>query len=610
MLHFIENIIRPTARGTPGEPPAGLFNFYWFFVRQAKLPFIALFVSSCLVAIVDAGVPVFMGRLVKAVTTSTPQTLFESGRPLIFGLLALVLIIRPIVMSIQSVILNQAIAPGMTNMVRWQSHWHVVRQTLSFFQNDFAGRIGSRVLEIGHTLRGSVVSMISVVWYLAALGITTSFFLAAASGLLVLPVAIWTVAYVGFLALTVPKIGQGSRHIAYARSDMVGRIVDSYTNILTVKLFARPEEEDDFVRQSVDVHTGRMIRHHRWLSVFSIGLSILSGALIAGTTLMALHLWQVGTIGLDMVAMVLPMTLQISATSSRVAQEVTTIFEQVGTVHESMETIAKPILLTDRPDANRLKVTKGDINFDHISFHYGRKGGIIEDLSLHIRPGERIGLVGRSGAGKSTLVNLLLRFYELEQGRITIDGQDVAQLTQASIRQHVSVVTQDTSLLHRSLHDNIAYGRRSATRAEVTAAAKQAHALQFIDHLTDWKGRKGFEAHVGERGVKLSGGQRQRIAIARVILKNAPILILDEATSALDSEVEAAIQTSLEDLMEGRTVIAIAHRLSTIAAMDRLVVLDQGRIVESGTHDELLKRGGHYAALWNRQSGGFLGEAA
>lgn len=606
MLRFFETIIVPTARETPGNPPEGLLRFYWFFVRQAKGLFIALIFASLLVALADAAIPVFMGKLVKVLTATTPDRVFADGASLIFGLILLVLVIRPLVTALQGLVLNQAIAPGVTNMVRWQSHWHVIRQNLSFFQNDFAGRIGSRVLEIGHTLRSSVVSVISVVWYLVALGVITSGILAAASWWLVLPVALWTLAYIGFLIAIVPQIRRGSKAIAYARSDFVGRIVDSYTNIMTVKLFARPEEEDQFVRESVDQHTARMITQHRWLSLFSLGLTLLSGLLIAGTTWMAVSLWAQGAIGIDIVAMVLPMTLQISGTSARVAQEITQISDQVGTVHEAMDTIAKPIGLTDPSSAKPLSVTKGAIRFDNVSFHYGRKGGIIENLSLDIKPGERIGLVGRSGAGKSTLVNLLLRFYDVESGRITIDGQDVAEATQASIRQHISVVTQDTSLLHRSIHENIAYGRRSASRAEVIEAARQAHAVEFIEQLSDWHGRTGFDAHVGERGVKLSGGQRQRIAIARVILKNAPILILDEATSALDSEVEQAIQASLEDLMQNRTVIAIAHRLSTIAAMDRLVILDKGRIVEQGTHGELLALGGHYAGLWARQSGGFL----
>ncbi|PYB73377.1 ABC transporter ATP-binding protein [Rhizobium wuzhouense] len=606
MLRFFETIIVPTARETPGNPPEGLLNFYWFFVRQAKGLFIALIFASLFVALADAAIPVFMGKLVKVLTSSTPEQVFADGASLIFGLILLVLVIRPLVTALQGLVLNQAIAPGVTNMVRWQSHWHVIRQNLSFFQNDFAGRIGSRVLEIGHTLRSSVVSVISVVWYLVALGLITSGILAAASWWLVLPVALWTLAYVGFLIAIVPQIRRGSKAIAYARSDFVGRIVDSYTNIMTVKLFARPEEEDQFVREAVDQHTARMITQHRWLSLFSLGLTLLSGLLIASTTWVAIRLWANGAIGIDIVAMVLPMTLQISGTSARVAQEITQISDQVGTVHEAMDTIAKPIGLTDPASAKPLEVTKGAIRFDKVSFHYGRKGGIIEDFSLDIRPGERIGLVGRSGAGKSTLVNLLLRFYDVETGRISIDGQDVAEATQASIRQHISVVTQDTSLLHRSIHENIAYGRRSASRAEVIEAARQAHAVEFIEQLSDWHGRTGFDAHVGERGVKLSGGQRQRIAIARVILKNAPILILDEATSALDSEVEQAIQASLEDLMQDRTVIAIAHRLSTIAAMDRLVILDRGRIVEQGTHGELLDLGGHYAGLWARQSGGFL----
>ena len=606
MLRFFETIIVPTARETPGNPPEGLLNFYWFFVRQAKGLFIALIFASLFVALADAAIPVFMGKLVKVLTASTPDKVFSDGATLIFGLILLVLVIRPLVTALQGLVLNQAIAPGVTNMVRWQSHWHVIRQNLSFFQNDFAGRIGSRVLEVGFALRNSAVSVISVVWYLAALGLVGALFLATASLWLVLPVLGWTIAYVGFLAFIVPKIRRGSRNIAYARSDMVGRIVDSYTNIMTVKLFARAEDEDAFVRESVDVHTDKMTTQHRWLSLFGIGLSLLSGLLIAGTASMAVWLWSHGRVGIDIVAIVLPMTLQISSISSRVALEISTIFEQLGTVHESMETIAQPIGLADKPSAKPLVVNKGGIRFDNISFHYGRKGGIIENLTLDIRPGERIGLVGRSGAGKSTLVNLLLRFYDLESGRILIDGQNIADATQESIRRHISVVTQDTSLLHRSIHENIAYGRSNATRAEVIAAAEQAHAVEFIEHLTDWNGLKGFDAHVGERGVKLSGGQRQRIAIARVILKNAPILILDEATSALDSEVESAIQSSLENLMQDRTVIAIAHRLSTIAAMDRLVVLDRGQIVEQGTHHELLALGGHYARLWDRQSGGFL----
>jgi ATP-binding cassette, subfamily B, multidrug efflux pump len=609
MFRFFESYVSPTARDTPGTPPEGLFAFYWFFVRQAKGLFVILFVASVFVATVDAAIPVLMGRLVKAISASSPQLVFQTCGTLIVLLIGLVVILRPLVIAFQSAVLYQGIAVGMTNMVRWQSHWHVVRQTLGFFQSDFAGRIGSRVLEVGYSLRASAASLISVVWYLAALGILTSFILATSNLFLVLPVAIWTLCYVAFLGFMVPQIGRGSRNVAYARSDMVGRIVDSYTNILTVKLFARPEEEDDFVRAAVDEHTARMVPHHRWISFFAIGLAILSGALIAGTTLTALKLWQQGAVGLDVVAMVLPMTLQISATSARVALEVTQIFEQAGIVQESMESIARPITLVDKPSAKQLTVQKGAIRFDRVSFHYGREGGVIESLTLDVKPGERLGLVGRSGAGKSTLVNLLLRFYDLQGGKILIDGQDISELTQESVRRHISVVTQDTSLLHRSLHDNIAYGRRSAGREEVIAAAAQAHALDFIEEQVDWKGRKGFDAHVGERGVKLSGGQRQRIAIARVVLKNAPILILDEATSALDSEVEAAIQQSLEDLMRGRTVIAIAHRLSTIAAMDRLVVLEQGRIVEQGTHRQLLARKGHYAKLWNRQSGGFLGEA-
>ena len=460
-------------------------------------------------------------------------------------------------------------------------------------------------METGYALRQSAVSVVSVVWYLIALGLTAATIMARADILLLGPIVLWAIAYVVML---VPRIRHASRDIAYARSALVGRIVDSYTNIATVKLFARSAVEDAYVRESVDDHTSYMHKQLRMFTVLGTGLTLLTGFLILGTGAVALMLWTRGLIGIEAIATVLPLGLQITTASARVAYEVTGISEQVGTVHEGMETVAHPIALNDQPDAPALNVYEGGIKFEEISFHYGKEAGVIDHLSLGIKPGEKIGLVGRSGAGKSTLVNLLLRFYDLEAGRILIDGIDIAGVRQETLREQISMVTQDTSLLHRSILDNISYGKPDASFEEVIAAAKMAHAHEFILALEDWLGRKGYDAHVGERGVKLSGGQRQRIAIARVILKNAPILVLDEATSALDSEVEAAIQSSLDDLMCNKTVIAIAHRLSTIARMDRLVILDRGAIVEQGSHQELLALNGHYAKLWARQSGGFLSD--
>ncbi|MEJ1160044.1 ABC transporter ATP-binding protein [Prosthecomicrobium sp. N25] len=608
MFSRFETLVRPTAQGAPSAPPRGLLPFYWFFVSQMRGLFAALLVIGFLQAAVDAAIPVIIGRTVNMVSTVPRDQLFATMAPTLLGMAAVILIVRPAVLLAQGLVQHQAIFPGLTNLIRWQSHWHVVRQNLSFFQNDFAGRIGSRVMETGYALRASAVSLISVVWYLAALGIAAGAIMGAADPWLLIPIGIWILAYIGMLAYVVPRVREASKAIAYARSGLVGRIVDSYTNIQTVKLFARSAHEDAYVREAVDWHTGRMLAQMRWFTLLSLNLALLSGFLIVATGAVSLVLWSEGAIGLQTVATVLPLTLQISSVSSRVAYETTQIFEQFGTVHEGMETIAQPHGLTDKPGARPLTVDRGEIRFEDVAFHYGRESGVIEGLSLTVRPGEKIGLVGRSGAGKSTLVNLLLRFYDLESGRILIDGQDIAGATQESLREQISVVTQDTSLLHRSILDNIRYGRPEASLEEVVAAARLAHAHEFILDLEDWKGRRGYDAHVGERGVKLSGGQRQRIAIARVILKDAPILILDEATSALDSEVEAAIQSSLEDLMEGKTVIAIAHRLSTIARMDRLVVLDSGRIVEQGSHDDLLGLRGHYARLWNRQSGGFLGD--
>ena len=423
---------------------------------------------------------------------------------------------------------------------------------------------------------------------------------------LALPISLWFAGYLVMLRWFVPRMRDRSKTVSEARSWLVGRIVDTYTNILTVKLFARARDEDAYVREAFDEHTDLFHASLRLNTAFSLCLATLNAMLVASTAAMAIWLWVHGKVEVGTVAMALPLSWQIISIAGWVAMRVTEIFENIGVVQEGMMTISRPIALTDKPDAGTLKVTRGEIEFRDIRFGYGRENGLIDGLSLTIHPGERIGLIGRSGAGKSTLVNLMLRFFDLEDGKILIDGQDIAEMTQESLRTQISVVTQDTSLLHRSIRDNIRYGRPEASEEEIIRAAKQAQAEDFIHDLEDWRGRKGYDAHVGERGVKLSGGQRQRIAIARVILKNAPILVLDEATSSLDSEVEGAIQASLDTLMAGKTVIAIAHRLSTIARMDRLVVVDRGRIVEQGTHEELLRTGGHYADLWRRQSGGFI----
>jgi ATP-binding cassette subfamily B multidrug efflux pump len=606
MFAFFERFLSPTAAPDHPEPPPGLIAFLWHFARQAKWLFAALFVVELCVALSDSAVPWFMGRVVTMVTKTPPDRFLAVSWPWLIGMAIVVVIVRPVVTLTRYLITNQAIAAPFTGMIRWQSHWHVVRQSWAFFQNDFAGRISNRVMQTGPSVRSTLTATITTVWYIIVYGVSAIGLTAAADRWLAVPILLWFASYAVLLYYFVPRMRERSKVSSIARSTLMGRIVDSYTNILTVKLFARASEEDHYVRNAVDKHIDLFKAAQRLLTAFASILDVLNALLIAGSGALALMLWRYGEVEVGAIAMVLPLTLQLTNMSRQIAMRITEIFEDVGVVQEGMLTIAQPLQLPDPAGARPLKVGTGRIEFKNVDFGYGRDVGVLQNFNLTIAPGEKIGLVGRSGAGKSTVVNLLLRFFDLEGGAILIDGQDIADLTQESLRSQISVVTQDTSLLHRSIRANIRYGRPTASIEEIERAAKLGHAHDFILDLEDWQGRRGYDAHVGERGVKLSGGQRQRVAIARVILKDAPILVFDEATSALDSEVEAAIQSSLGTLMAGKTVIAIAHRLSTIAQMDRLVVLEHGRIIEQGSHRELLAQNGHYAALWRRQAGGFI----
>jgi ATP-binding cassette, subfamily B, multidrug efflux pump len=615
MFKFFESrigsIATPTESSTSGPPP-GLVAFYWHFVKQTRGLYTLMLVTGLFVALIDTLIPVFIGRMVGLMTAKDPAQALQEQGPLLLVIAVAITLFKPALVLLDSLVRNNAVIPGATTLIRWQSHWHVVRQSGPFFQNDFAGRIANRVMNTANSLRESVVATIRAVWYIVVYGISALSLMLVYDWRLAVPMLCWLVGYMFFLRYFVPRMRDLSRVSSEARSLVMGRVVDSYTNIMTVKLFSRAQDEDAYVREAIDGHRGKIADHMRMTTRFMFTLNVLNVLLLIGTAGTSLWLWQAGLITPAVVATSLPLVWQIANMAGWVSWEVSGIFENVGVVQEGIQTIAVPHTLVDSASATELQVPHGDIRFDNVNFSYGQAatGGrnVLQNLNLHIQPGERVGLVGRSGAGKSTLVNLLLRFYDAEAGRITIDGQDLKTVTQESLRASIGMVTQDTSLLHRSIAANIRYGHPGATDAEVEQAAKQAHAHEFITELRDWTGRTGYEAHAGERGVKLSGGQRQRVALARVVLKNAPILILDEATSALDSEIEAAIQEQLVTLMQGKTVIAIAHRLSTIARMDRLVVMDAGRIVEQGTHHALLALGGQYAKLWQRQSGGFLAE--
>ena len=604
-----ERLIDASADEPVRRPSPAVGGFYRDMLWPIRGPLLLGVGASALVAVVELALFWFVGVTIDWLAAGDPATLFDEHGGTLLAMAAFVLLARPVAILLGRGIMNLAINPGVTDRTRWLSHRYVARQSLAYFGNDFAGRISQKVMQTGVSMRTSVMDLVDGMLFMAIYAIGTVAMLGSLDWRIAVPVAIWGIAYALSLRFAVPEVRRRSHRGSEENSVLAGRIVDGYTNMLSVKLFAHAEAEDRFVEEAVDRHAGAIRRLMRTMTAIAVGLAAMNGVMIVVAAGLALWLWTIGTVSTGGVALTLALAIRLNQMSGWVLRTVTSFFESLGAVENGIETIAQSTSVTDAPDAVPLHVTDGAVRFDRVSFAYDGADGIIDGLTLDVRPGERIGLVGPSGAGKTTLVNLLLRFYDVDEGAVLIDGQDVRDATQQSLRGAIGVVTQETSLLHRSIRDNIRYGRPHATDKEVWAAARAARADEFVNGLRDHIGRIGLDARAGERGVKLSGGQRQRIAIARVILKDAPILVLDEATSALDSEVEAALQESLSGLMRGKTTIAIAHRLSTIAAMDRLVVLDGGRIAEQGTHSELIVRRGLYARLWERQSGGFIGAA-
>jgi ATP-binding cassette subfamily B multidrug efflux pump len=599
--------VNPYPDEPPRPPPRSFWRFVWECTRGLRPYIAAMTLFTAVIGVFEAMLFGMLGNIVDWLARSSPATLWRDERSNLL-LLAGILLASPLVIALQTMFKHQALAGNFPMLLRWKFHRLMLSQSMAFYQDEFAGRIATKVMQTSLAVREVWMIMGDILVFVLIYFVTMVSLVGGFDAWLLLPFVGWVGLYTVAMFYFVPRLGKVAKAQADARSLMTGRVTDAYTNIATVKLFSHAQREAGFARSAMQEFMVTAYGQMRLVTGFEIVNHLLGMALIASTAGATLWLWTRGEVGVGAVAAATAMALRLNGISHWVMWEFASLFEHIGTVQDGINTLSRPLAIIDRPGAAALAVPRGEVRFEHVTFAYGGVRPVIEDFSLHIRPGEKIGLVGRSGAGKSTIVNLLLRFYDVEQGRVLIDGQDIAGVTQDSLRARVGMVTQDTSLLHRSVRDNILYGRPDASDEEMIAAARRAEAHDFILGLTDPKGRTGYDAHVGERGVKLSGGQRQRIAIARVMLKDVPILLLDEATSALDSEVEAAIQQSLYRLMEGKTVVAIAHRLSTIAAMDRLIVLDRGRIVEEGDHRSLLARNGLYARLWAHQSGGFLGE--
>ncbi|HHX2510603.1 TPA: ABC transporter ATP-binding protein [Neisseria subflava] len=607
IFSWFESRIDPYPEAAPKTPEKGLWRFIWSNIEGVRKWIAVLAVFTVGVGIMEALMFQFMGKVVDWLGAYTPQTLFvEKGHALI-GMMAMVAFFAVWTFFASNVRL-QTLQGVFPMRLRWNFHRLMLGQSLGFYQDEFAGRVSAKVMQTALALRDVVMTVADMVVYVLVYFITSGVILSSFDAWLIVPFICWMIGFAMIMRFLIPKLGRTAARQADARSLMTGRITDAYSNIATVKLFSHGAREAAYAKQSMEEFMVTVHAQMRLATLLHTCSFIVNSSLTVGTTALGIWLWYHGQVGVGAVATATAMALRVNGLSQYIMWESARLFENIGTVNDGMATLSKPHTILDKPQALPLKVTRGEIKFEHVDFSYEAGKPLLNGFNLNIKPGEKVGLIGRSGAGKSTIVNLLLRFYEPQSGTISIDGQNVDSVTQESLRAQIGLVTQDTSLLHRSVRDNIIYGRPDATDAEMISAAERAEAADFIPNLSDAKGRRGYDAHVGERGVKLSGGQRQRIAIARVMLKDAPILLLDEATSALDSEVEAAIQESLDKMMEGKTVIAIAHRLSTIAAMDRLIVLDKGRIIEEGSHAELLEKQGLYAKLWVHQSGGFLSE--